>query len=218
MPVTLINSHVLIPDSPNWRTEPAWSRAWQTQVAGGVTGAESRTAVRMAPRVSLRWTVMSLTLQDHWQLDDRIRAALKLGLACAPYWGRGIKLALDLTADLCTLTSDLWPWAEDDYIFLLDAFGLWEVRQIIAVAGAVLTLDDDVARTYTAPLLVWPLLYGELKADMSALTSWHADVPLELREYSAPESAVVVGDYTPPDPDEDLAIPEMAVGSTFVVR
>ena len=223
MSLTLLNDHVLLPHRPNWKTDPQWSRAWQTQVAAGVTGAESRTAVRVAPRLTLKWLVSPQDLQEQSQLDDRIRFALKSGQACTPYWGRG-----QASQELFTFqifVDESWPWAVGDYFFVMSPTArTWQVATVNYLdlrAPGLLELQPPTPfdEVYPKGTLIWPLLFGELQApEMPAVTSHHSDVLLELRELAAPASAAVVGAYTPPDPGTNLAIPAMTIGSTFLVR
>lgn len=186
MPVTLINNCVAMPHVPNWGTRAKWRRRWATSLADGVTGAEDRYAHRAKPRVSLNWSVMPYHLQERARLADRVRAALKLGKAAVPYWGRGQSIIGEVTIGTTSvnLTGSVWTWMIGDYLFFCDRskFGeeAWEAIAISAVsAGPVLTLASAVSRTYRD--LCWPMLFGRLSCnDLSLLTNHHAEVPLSV--------------------------------------
>jgi hypothetical protein len=198
MALELINNFVLLPHAPNWSDPPAWSRAWQTGVAEAVTGDESRAALRGQPRISLTWLISTRTPEEETQLDDRLRAAKKSGKACAPYWGRGDLLTAAVTAEAVHLEDMLFDWRIGDWIFLLSDQSsvtgdqLWEVGQVAAIVGNVLTLAAPVGRTYVAGLLAWPLLFGKFTAqDLGADTNWHGSVKATLQELVSRDSAVV---------------------------
>jgi hypothetical protein len=222
MPVILLNDHVLLPHRPNWATDVQWSRAWETKIAPAVTGAESRRAVRAHPRHSLKYSVSVMDLQEQAQLDDRLRAALKSGRVCTPFWGRGQPPTAAFQTE--AIVPNLWPWAVGDYVFTMNVHREWEVQPIDEIndlGGGQLELLFAPGFDVEHPVrqLVWPVLYGELAApDLSALTSWHGELAIEVRELAAPASADVVGDYTPPDPDLDLAIPDQEIGVSNDVR
>ncbi|HMJ90858.1 MAG TPA: hypothetical protein VK530_13640 [Candidatus Acidoferrum sp.] len=220
MPVEFINDHVLFPERPNWAFDPEWSRAWQTQVSTGLEGPESRAGMRAIARVTLKWTPSIRNLQERSQLDDRVRAALLSGKACCAYWGRGSKLSLDCSADAVTLQATPWTFAEGDWIFFLDqATREYNVRQITDVTGLVLTLDDAVDRTFLAHTMVWPLLFGRLAEDaMDAETNHHGNFTIAITETNPAGAGTPIGDYTPPDPEDLVAIPDMEIGDSFVVR
>ena len=222
MSAELINDHVILPHAPNWSSAPAWSRRWQTAVADGVTGAESRSALRVVPRTSLKWVISPAEQNESALLVPRLRAALKSGRACAPYWGRGCAIITFETTSSVRLAT-AWPWAVGEYIFFMDAWRSWECRLVIDVEDAgsgqpLVWCATPLTGNYAAAKLAWPMLFGEISApDLEAVTAHHADVQIELREKSAPASATVVGAYTPPV-GGSLAIPAMAVGTTFIVR
>lgn len=220
MAVELINDHVLFPQRANWAVDPEWSRAWETQVTNGLKGPESRTGLRAVPRVTLKWVPSIKNLQQLAQLDDQVRAALKSGKACCPYWGRASRLSLDCTAAAATLQATPWPWEVNDWIFFLDQDTReFNVRQVTNVAGLVLTLQAAVTRTFRANTLVWPLLFGKLtQATLAAETSRHGAYPIAITENTPAAAIEPVGEYTPPDPNPDLGIPDMEIGTSFIVR
>jgi hypothetical protein len=222
MAVELLNDHVLLPHRPNWKTDPQWSRTWETKVAAGVTGAESRTAVRALPRHSLKYQVSVLDLQEQAMLDDRVRAALKSGRVCTPFWGRGQQPTAAFQTEV--IVDNTWPWGVGDYVFTMNVHREWEVQPIDEIndlGGGQFELLFAPGFDVEHPVrqLVWPILYGELiSPDLNALTSWHGELLLEIRELAAPASADVVGDYTPPDPEVDLAIPDQEIPISNDVR
>jgi hypothetical protein len=192
--IELVNGYVLFPHAPDWDNAPEWQRTWETYFSDALTGAQSRYGVRNQPLRRLDWTVGAFDLVENSKLDDRIRAAKKSGKACVPYWGRGSK-QLSATNNLTvTLDAPAWSWAVNDYIFLMDEFRNYDVRQLNAVniGGDVLTLSLAVSRTYAAGLLCWPMLFGKLLADdMEATTNWHGQPNFGLQELKSPASTQV---------------------------
>jgi hypothetical protein len=95
MPVTLVNGSVLLPHPADWIAPVEWQRSWHTGITAAITGAERRQSMWALPREQISWTINALSLEERAQLDERLDAASKSGLACAPYWGRGSTLTAD---------------------------------------------------------------------------------------------------------------------------
>src|SRR4051812_26279185 len=113
-----IDNHVLFPHVANFTTRPSRKRSWLTGISETVTGHQSRFALRAQPRLSLTFTLTPRTLQEQAQLEDRILAAKKSGLACAPFWGRASVLQSDCTTNAVVLQSAFWPWKVGNWIGL----------------------------------------------------------------------------------------------------
>lgn len=92
MSVELINDCVVIPEPVNWKDRVKWSRRWETEIVGGVTGAEDRSTGRTAPLESLEYTITTFGVQQRARLNARLLEALMSGRACAPWWGRGQRM------------------------------------------------------------------------------------------------------------------------------
>jgi hypothetical protein len=214
MSVQLVNGHVLFPHRANYGELPQWERRWQNEVVDSEFGQESRFALREVPRVMIKWKVTSADIAENSQLADRILAAKKSGLACAPYWGRGSELAAIVSGSTIEIEASLWPWAQDDYCLLIDASGNFEVGQLAGVAGSTLTLTGPVARPYHSGGFVWPLIFGQFAADgLSALTARFGEATLTIVELTSPDT---VGIGTPsPGPD---GIGEWIIEDTFVCQ
>ena len=186
MSVTLVNSHVLLPDAPNWRERPAWSRAWQTEVAEAVTGAEDRGALRQIPRVSLSYLLTPLHLQQQQRLESRLQAALKSGLAAVPYWGRGSELSAAASGTSASLSAPYFPFAIGDYVLFLDLSDplnpVFESKQLTG-AGATLGWSGALSHTYPAGCFVYLLLFGPVTAqDISPVTNHRGDLKINFKE------------------------------------
>jgi hypothetical protein len=206
--------HVLIPHRCNWREEPDWQREWENEVADGVIGNQRRRGMRVQPRVRLAWTISPRDLQEHSLLNERIRAARKSGLACAPFWGRASVLSANLTGQTLLMEATTWGWAVNDFVFLMDADGNFEVRQIEQVISTQeLRLLKAVGRTYAAGLQVWPLVFGKLIAeDMPAETSHRGNIRCAIQELVSPATSGV-GAFN----ITGRGIGVMRIGSTFIV-
>lgn len=213
-PIDIIDGHVLIPHRANWGEQPDWQRAWRTEIGGGLVGHESRIAPRVAPRIRLSWTISARELQDRALLEARLIAARKRGKACTPYWGRSCVLATAVAANSTTVTIEPtpWTWTKGDWMFLMDAAGDFDVRQILNDGPVTQTLTQPVSRTYAAGLQVWPMLFGRLIAEeLPAETSHRGHIRCSLQENVAPAS-VAIGTFA-----TGTGIGWMRIGSTFVV-
>lgn len=215
--VELVNNHVLFPHPADWSSPPDWSRQWHNEIGTAVTGAESRHALRVQPRASLAFTVTPRDVVEQSELDDRIRAALKSGYACAPYHGRGSLLTATASGTAVTVQSGR-TWSAGEYLFLQSANDTYEVR-LLTVATLVfgvwnLEFSGDIAGTYPAGTFVWPLLFGEFTCDtMNARAPRTGPARVSIRELVAPAS-VTLGSVTPPG---GTGIGSMAIADDFAI-
>ncbi|HXG46252.1 MAG TPA: phage BR0599 family protein [Methylomirabilota bacterium] len=174
---TVNNGHVILPHLPDWSFPVEWSREWQTVVNGTVAGGEARASMRQRPLLRLKYTVSAFSHRESAILEDHLRAALLAQKAAVPYWGRGQKLAADVTSTTVTLEPTPYAPAPGDWLFFGDALAgetdEWDVRQIVAVVGGAITLDSPVSRTYLAGQLCWPMLFGSVTAEQVPLVSSH---------------------------------------------
>ena len=218
MSVELVNDHVLLPDTADWSTPPKWSRRWHNEIADGVTGAEARAALRAQPRISLSYQLTPASVAAAQMLDDRLRAALKSGLACCPFFGRGGEITSNAgIGDEVVSVQDAFTWAAGDYFFVGDEIN----GEAIMVTAAVLTdgvweltLDAAFTSAHLAGALGWPLLFGQpVVSELQALTTRLATVPITLTELVSARSAQL-GTVTAPG---GAGIGVMAIGSTFII-
>jgi hypothetical protein len=225
MGVTLVNGSVLLPHRPFWADGVAWSRAWQTGVTAALTGDEQRRSMRSLPRDMVSFSIAALSLEDRAQLDERLDAATKSGLGCAPFWGRGSALANALNAGntAVVLSDTSWNWVVNDWYFICAlctaASGepelLYDYGQVTVVAGADLTLGTAASNSYPAGSLLWPLLFGKFAVEKAtADDSWRVTVKISLSELTARRQAVVGN----PPGMPGVGVGSWAVGSTFVVN
>lgn len=218
MSVELVNGHVLLPNPADWSTPPKWSRRWENEIADGVTGAESRAALRAVPRQALSYQITPVGVVAVQMLDDRLRAALKTGLACGPLHGRGGEIMASVVATDTEITvRDTFAWQAGDYFFAGDEEGhdaLLVTEADLADGVWTLTLDEPFTRGRLAGALAWPLLFGKFAvAEMEALTQRLGPVEITLTERTSARSAQL-GTVTPPG---GAGIGVMAIGSTFII-
>lgn len=214
MSVELINNHVLFPHPANWNFLPQWSRRWQSEISDGVTGAESRFALRTQPRQTLSFLISPRNAIEQALLDARMLAAKKSGKACAPFHGRASVLNAECSTDSVVLQSAFWPWAVGDTIFFRQNSLEYETRTLTAVDGVNLTLNAAVDDTYAAGALVWPMFYGKFSAeDLGVVTNQRGAIRVTLSELIAPSSAQV-GELEGP---VGAGIGVMELEDTFVV-
>lgn len=192
MSVETVNGHVLIPMRANYAQAPSTDRAWQNSVDDAEFGNESRFALRAVPRRTVRWKVTTEDIQQNARLVDQILAAKKSGLACVPFFGRGSEIAAQVTGTTLEIEPTLWPWAEDDYLILIDGEGNYDVRQVAAIVGETITLDSPVTQPYGCGLFVWPLLFGKFDCDgLSALRAELGEASMAIQELTSTESETV---------------------------
>lgn len=214
----LINNHVLIPNGAEWSQRPSLKRAWQTGLASGNTGPESRFALRSVPRVTLAFNITPTSIIATQQLDDRLRAAIKSGLAVVPFHGRGAALAADADAGATEVQIySNWNWQAGDYFFAGDesSYDAIPVAAAALAAGIwTLTLDDPLELDHVIGELAWPLLFGNLSLpEVTALTPRVGPVRIEITELVSGRSAQIGAVV----PDVGTGIGHMAIGSTFVI-
>ena len=217
--MTTINSHTLLPHAANWSFRPAWKRRWKTGLATAVDGTEQRAALRAVPLQSLTWMVTAATLPERCRLEARVDQALKTGLACAPFFGRGAALAAAAAAGTNTLTTtdaaSAWPWAAGDYAVLLGAddtvFDCW---QVTLVAGGVLTLAGNLANAWSAGEMLRPLIFGKFTCErLELLTDWHAAIRLTISQLAGERSAQLGAVV----PDSGTGVGHQKVSSTNII-
>lgn len=168
-----------------------WERRWETGFARTGEGQEERESKRAVGLKTLRYTAQPITIEERAQLLAGIKICFesRAGRVCAPFWGRSSVLAADVAVGTGTivLESNVWGFDQFDYVFLFDQEArLWEIRSVTAVVGATLTLDGNVARTYRAGTLVWPVIFGELSVENAkVMTNHHANPAIKISENSA---------------------------------
>lgn len=216
MSVATVNNHVLFGQSADWRKPPEWTRLWQSEVASAVTGKQSRNSLRATARHSLSFQITPGSEIEQAILDDAIRAAKKLGLACAPFHGRGCRIDGTFTGDEL-ICGRGWDWQAGDFVHVENGSG-FEISEVSAAAydgGAglwTLTLDDVLTGEYTS--YVRPLIFGKFDCgEMEAITPALGPVKLTIAELTNARTAQI-GEVEAPS---GAGIGIMSVGSTFQV-
>lgn len=187
MPLTTVNGHVLLPHYPDWTRPVEWSRSWRTDVDRSLSGSEERRALRPKPRTSVTWNILPYDVTEEARLLARLRAAAKSGLACAPYWGRGLRIVSAVGTAL-ELEANAWGWVQmNDYLFLrtlrADAPDAFELVQVGAIAGDTITLKAALALAWENGAWAWPLIFGRLTfGELTHRTDWHAGVTVTLSQ------------------------------------
>ena len=161
---------MLIPAMPCWSDKIRWSRKWQTQIAGGVTGTESRRALRQTPRQTLSYLAFPRTQADKAILIQQIRAAVKTGYAVVPLWPRADTISATSSGTTLNVTLEVWPWAEDDKVFI-GTHDDYEVGTVANAAGATIALKTSLSKSWAAGTMIYPLFYGKPTVDELDLIS-----------------------------------------------
>lgn len=214
MSVELINNHVLIPHDADWAQPPEWSRAWQTGLVTAVTGQGSRQALRAVARHALTWLITPCSLNEQVRLDDRVRAAVKLGLACAPFHGRGGALVDAFTGDTFQCRPG-WDWTVGDYVFVRNSDG-YEISRVasanLELGTWTVELEDVLTGTYRD--FAWPLIFGKFTcAEMEAASPRVGPLRVTISELTNARSAQL-GSVAPPS---GAGIGVMVVADDFTV-
>lgn len=161
-------SRVLLPFAASWVTSPTVERVFQSEVEGGVTGAESRGAMRRVPQVGVAWSILPTTTEQRSRLDEILRTALREGQAATPFWGRGLKVAsgssgttLELAADVpdawVPVAGDvLWIPRESDGPFAEE----YELATVASATYHTLELEASLSADVPEGSLVWPVIAG----------------------------------------------------------
>ena len=211
--------HTFLPNKANWSTSPKYARQYVTEIASGMTGAESRSSAWVWPRVTLKYLLTTMNLQDNEQTAALVREGAMSGLACCPAWGWG-QVVAGASGTTVTLTDDGgWVWVAGDWVFLRNANEQWDVARVgtASLGGGIwtLTLDVGLARSYAAGLLAWPVFFGQPKFDATAVqTNEWMDAPVSISEIH-PRAAGTAG--VPSVVTSSLGIGAMAVGTSFAV-
>ena len=182
----LVNGHILIPDTPDWSTQPEIERLWKTEIAEALPGNEARKTVEFAPRLKLSFTVRQQHAIPQQEFEDTLREALKTGLACVPLHGMAAVL---VSQDGAAIVVDAIQegWRADEYLFFSDQDPedpSWEVRQIVSIAGTTITLESALDMAWPAGALVWRLIFGRLSSptQQDAWDYWNGKSKLTLTE------------------------------------
>jgi hypothetical protein len=196
MTVTLINGFVLISHFPNWNYPPSAKRIWDSEIAMGLPGGETRQALRAVARRQVTFTVTAQSIQERVRLEARLDAAKLSGLACAPLHGRRSVLAQAANGggNGLTLASTAWTWQAGDYAALILNDTTFDVIEVAAVdvTGLILTLAGNLANSWAANALCWPVIFGTLTSDKAAaIDSEISQIKITIAELTSGRSAQI---------------------------
>ncbi len=208
MSVSTVNGFVFLPHPPDWVSKPVAGRSFLSSIAGAVTGAEDRSALRPTPYQSIAWRAVPADLEEQSRIEQRVLAAKKAGNAAAPWWGRGLEMTAAASAD--TVTVNASPWLDalspGDFICFLgdrQPGGCdWEAAEVLSIAGTTITLTASVAGgPWPSGSFCYPIIFGRFSAGkMDAVNGdvalWTFTVKEPVGEGSLPVSS-------PPDTDPE---------------
>lgn len=217
--MTTINGYTLFPHDANWGKLPKWGRRWQTGIATGLTGRETRGGFRSLPLQSLTYTINTRSISERGTLNIRVHEALKSGLACVPFFGRGTALAAAATAGDSTVqisdVSTIWEWAVNDYAILLGSdYSIYDAWKVTDVTGDVLTLDGTLANSYPINHAIRPLLFGKFTISSIDILHPHHDATTVTVTQLANERNAQLGTVTP---DAGTGVGHQVIESTNVI-
>lgn len=187
MSLTTVNGAILIPTPPDWSSQVSGSRRWEVRTSQALDGSEDRIGVRYNSLRSLQFTPKLMDQSERSRFMDRIRAAVKLGQAAVPYWGRGRELAADVSGTALQIDSGSAELAVGDYVLFLDWTTDpedWDCIEISAKSSATnYTLDSSVSRTYSATSYCWPILFGRIETnDADLLDDYRGKMQVRFME------------------------------------
>lgn len=207
MSVALVNSHVLLPHYPDWRRPIRRDRVWLTTVDRALTGTEARAAMRPKPRERISWRMESQDADELARMLARVEAAMQAGLACAPYWGRGVQL-VSAVGDSVTLSRTAWAGVGEGSWVLIgerDSAETFETAEVLYVQGTLVRLSGDLAVDRGSDSWAWPLIFGRPTfGEIEHRTDYHAGVTVTLSEISIRPDPQVIVDICFIDPNGGL--------------
>src|SRR5690606_246081 len=118
MALATYNGDVVIPHRPDWRQRVAWSRAWDTSIESGLTGAEDRRAMRLKPRERIVFRVIPWNAEERIRLLERLKAGVKAGRVLVPNWGRGATLAAGASGTSLAIASPAFTIHSANPVFI----------------------------------------------------------------------------------------------------
>lgn len=167
-------AHVILPHAPDWGTKPKHVRSWLDGLAAAVDTAEDRQSLRDQPVVSLGWEILPCDPVEARMLEDRVRAALKSGLAVSAYWGRAFKFASAASGSTIYLEATRWRFHAGQKLFFRVAGRCshedeWEIATVEYAhpcrTPVLVKLTGALTGSYPAGGLCWPLIWGKFEAE-----------------------------------------------------
>lgn len=183
MPTILSDGCVLISHLPNWSDPIQLSRQWQTGVEVGITLAQDRQGLRQTPWYGLSWSVRPFDGMENESLAATVRAALRVGNAAVPWWGRGYRIGASGVVpgaagiSVSALVPAEWLPAVGDELFVARSWATtggadWDIWVVSVVTPGTLGAEHEIemetpvaVALAAGELAVWPLLRGQFSCD-----------------------------------------------------
>jgi hypothetical protein len=211
--LNIISGCVLFPHAPDWMVAPSTRRVWETNIAETINGAESRSAMRAAPRRQVSFTVTSLCLAERTRLEARMDAALETGFGCAPLHGRSSTLlnavAAGARVDVLLNLGGGWNWKVGDYAMMIQDdltydivpvvnVGLtadstiWSADSSLPINQPALSLATPLQNAWMAGTRVWPVIFGKFTCEkLDPLDGQLGAVRLSVTELTSNRAAQI---------------------------
>lgn len=185
MALATYSGDVVIPHRPDWRQRVAWSRAWDTSIESGLTGAEDRRAMRLKPRERIVFRVIPWNAEERIRLLERLKAGVKAGRVLVPNWGRGATLAAGASGTSLAIASPAFTIHSGNPVFIgqpdIDGWELWDVAEVASAVGTTINLRAPLSRTYSAGTGIYPCVIGRLEiGELEALDDWRQSVEIAV--------------------------------------
>ena len=166
--IQLVSGHVLLPHQADWSAPPEVQRNWRSTVDTAQSGAEDRCSVRANPWMFLNYQVLPYNQVERYRFEARAREAIRIGKICVPYFGKGVAVIGNPTADDTEIDvnqSNHWIKA-NTYVIVQDQipaeFDVFDVCLVTRVADERLIIDSGIQNDYSPNAQVWPLLFGRM--------------------------------------------------------
>jgi hypothetical protein len=126
-------------------------------------------------------------LEERLAMVERLKVAVKSGLALVPHWGRGSTLAAAASGSSLTVIADNFKAQPGDAVFIhagdIEAFDEFDVAEVAVHRNRTLSLTTAVSHTYEAGARVFPTIIGRITVgELEALDDWRQAVTVEVQQ------------------------------------
>jgi len=126
-------------------------------------------------------------LVERLALVERLKAAVRCGLALTPHWGRGAILSTSASGTTLSVESDSFAAQPGDVVFIhsgdIEGYESFDLAEVVLYRNQVITLTGSLSRTYPAGARVYPTLLGRVTVgELEALEDWRQAVSVEVQQ------------------------------------
>ena len=179
-----INEYLLLP--PDWNKGINYKRIWKTSIQTSINAMEKRSALFTWPRRYLRYSLLTMSAQETNYLVRKFYKSLHLVWGI-PYWLDRVALTSQAASGQAVLnvedTTDLNFEVNAKCIILTDE-NTYEVGVISDITTNTITLDANLADSWSASTSVYPIFKARLQVDQNGkvLVVGHTSFTIEATE------------------------------------